>query len=124
MGLSVVTRTAVVRRSEADTSAVNGLVRGVTRRLQPHALSPVFSCACPELECVRNLLPRRVVLAAERRAQLIGMGADRVLISADAITEEAYLEALATSLGTCFQRLDNVARADCPLDEMSPIRPV
>lgn len=55
--------------------------------------------------------------AAEHRAQALGVGADRVLICADAITEEAYLTALAHSLGTSYERFDAVARADCPLDD-------
>ena len=36
------------------------------------------------------------------------MGADRVLICADAITEDAYLQALAASLGTSYDRLDTL----------------
>ena len=47
----------------------------------------------------------------------IGVGADRVLICADAITEEAYLIALASSLGTSYERFDEISRADCPLDD-------
>jgi len=37
-------------------------------------------------------LPRRVIAAAERRARAIGLGADRVLICADAMTEDAEAE--------------------------------
>jgi glycosyltransferase XagB len=33
------------------------------------------------------------------------------------MTEEAYLTALATSLGTSYERLDRVARKDCPLND-------
>jgi glycosyltransferase XagB len=66
---------------------------------------------------VRAILPRAIVAAAERRAHGIGLGADRVLICADAITEEAYLIALASSLGTSYERLDRISRADCPLDD-------
>jgi glycosyltransferase XagB len=72
---------------------------------------------CPEIDCVRNLLPRRVIAAVEHRARSIGVGADHVLICADAITEEAYLAALAASLGTFFEPLDHISRADCPLDD-------
>jgi hypothetical protein len=50
-------------------------------------------------------------------ARAIGLGADRVLICADAITEEAYVTALAASLGAAYDPLDRVARADCPLDD-------
>jgi len=55
--------------------------------------------------------------AAEQRARAIGLGADRVLICADAMTEEAYLRALAASLDTTFEPLSSVARGDCPLDD-------
>jgi cellulose synthase/poly-beta-1,6-N-acetylglucosamine synthase-like glycosyltransferase len=73
--------------------------------------------ACPELDCVRHLLPRRIIAATERRARSIGVGAERVLICADAITEEAYLTALAHSLGTSYERFDGITRADCPLND-------
>ncbi len=33
------------------------------------------------------------------------------------MTEEAYLTALASSLGTSFEPLDRISRADCPLDD-------
>jgi glycosyltransferase XagB len=58
-----------------------------------------------------------VIAAAERCARSIGLGADRVLICADVMTEEAYLAALATSLGTSYEPLDHVSRAECPLDD-------
>jgi len=58
-----------------------------------------------------------VIAAAEARARSIRLGADRVLICADALTEEAYLTALAASLGTRFEPLDHVSRAACPLDD-------
>jgi cellulose synthase/poly-beta-1,6-N-acetylglucosamine synthase-like glycosyltransferase len=80
-------------------------------------LPAVAPNTCPEIDCVRHLLPRRVIAAAEQRARSIGLGADRVLICADAITEEAYLTALAASLGTSYERLDRISRADCPLDD-------
>ena len=50
------------------------------------------------------------------------MGADRVLICADAITEDAYLQALAASLGTSYDRLDTLRRADVPLSDSDLIR--
>jgi glycosyltransferase XagB len=73
--------------------------------------------ACPETDCVRDLLPGRVIAAAEQRALSIGLGADRVLICADVMTEEGYLTALATSLATFFDSLEDVSRADCPLSD-------
>jgi glycosyltransferase XagB len=63
-----------------------------------------------------------VRLAAERRAQNIGVGADRALIAANAITEEGYLHALAAWLGISFEPLDDIDRADCPLDDRQLIQ--
>ncbi len=40
-----------------------------------------------------------------------------MLICADAITQEAYLTALAASLNTSFEPLERANRADCPLDD-------
>ena len=71
---------------------------------------------------MRGILPRDILAAAEYRAQAIGVGADRVLICADAITEEAYIGALASSLGTTYERFDRISRADCPLDDAQLIQ--
>jgi len=110
-------RGAAIRRSRADEWPD----RGTPGAFGPHARDRPLPIArpsvCPEVDCVRNLLPRRVIAAAEHRARSIGLGADRVLICADAITEEAYLTALAASLGTSYERLDRISRADCPLDD-------
>lgn len=81
------------------------------------AARPSAKNLCPELDCVRAILPRHIIAAAERRAREIGIGADRVLICADAITEEAYLRALAAWLGTTFDPLDRLSRADCLVDD-------
>jgi glycosyltransferase XagB len=66
---------------------------------------------------VRRLLPRHVLAAAEQRALAIGLGADRVLICADAITEDSYATALAAYLGISFEPLDGILRDDCPLSD-------
>ena len=58
-----------------------------------------------------------MIAAAERRARSIGVGAEHVLICADALTEEAYLTALADSLGTSYQALDDVSRSACPIND-------
>jgi len=107
-------RGAAARRCSADEWADRG------RRWIPRPRDrplPAQPSACPEIDCVRDLLPRRVIAAAERRARAIGLGADRVLICADAMTEDAYLTALAASLGTSYEPLEGIARADCPLDD-------
>ena len=77
---------------------------------------------CPEIDCLRAVLPQSVLAAAESRALAIGLGADRVLIYANAISEEAYLSALAASLGTSYVRLEQVTRAQCPLDNAELIQ--
>jgi cellulose synthase/poly-beta-1,6-N-acetylglucosamine synthase-like glycosyltransferase len=58
-----------------------------------------------------------VIAAAERRAREVGLGADRVLIYSDAITEDAYLAELAGLLGTRFESLTAIARSHCPLGD-------
>ena len=96
------------------------LSRRPLRAIHRFANRPLFppqQNLCPELDCVRDILPRHVIAAAERRARAIGIGADRVLICADAITEESYMRALASSLGTIYETLEDVSRADCPLDD-------
>ena len=108
---------AAVRRSEAAEWREWRKPRAFVARARDRLWPAARPSLCPEIDCVRNLLPGRVVAAAERRARSIGVGADRVLICADAITEEAYLIALAEWLDASFEPLDRVARADCPLDD-------
>jgi len=71
----------------------------------------------PELDCVRQLLPVAALAAAARRAERLDIGADRALIAARAIDEEAYVRALAADMGIAFVPLDDRPRADCPLDD-------
>ncbi len=71
---------------------------------------------------MRDILPRWLLAAAEQRARAIGIGADRVLICADAITEDAYLHALAASLGTSYDKLDTLTRAEVALNDGDLIR--
>ena len=72
---------------------------------------------CPEIDCVRSLLAADTIAAAERRAAALGVGADRVLIAAGELGEEAYLRALAAALGVAFEPLDDTPRALCPLND-------
>jgi len=73
--------------------------------------------ALPELDCLHGHLERDVLARAARRAQVIDVGADRVLIAAGALSEEGYLRALAEHLGISFEPLDGVSRELCPLDD-------
>jgi hypothetical protein len=70
---------------------------------------------CPELDCVRRRLGPRICAMAERRAAELGTGADRVLITAETMSEDAYLAALAGMLGIEFETLDERPRDACPL---------
>jgi cellulose synthase/poly-beta-1,6-N-acetylglucosamine synthase-like glycosyltransferase len=107
---------AAVRRAKAENWFTGGLLRTAFPQVRHDSLK-ARPGGCPEIDCIRHLLPDRIVAAAERRAGSIGVGAERVLICADAITEEAYLTALATSLATSYERFDGISRSDCPLDD-------
>jgi hypothetical protein len=80
-------------------------------------LSPRTLPACPELDCIRHLLPSGIIAAAELRATEVGVGADRALIAADIISEEAYLAALTTATEFAFEPLDDMPREACPLSD-------
>jgi glycosyltransferase XagB len=114
--------TAVRRSGPAGLSIDNRPPAAVRPQRRPVRQPPRRApSACPEIDCIRHLLPRQIIAAAERRAQRIGLGAERVLICADAITEEVYFAALAASLGTGYESLDRVPRADCPLSDQELI---
>ena len=83
-------------------------------RVKAPPIEPDFS-PFPELDCVRDRLPAKVIAAAERRAAAIGVGADRVLITAGAITEEDYSRALSARYGLFYVRLADLPREVCPL---------
>lgn len=54
---------------------------------------------------MRRRLPSATIAAAERRADAVGVTADRVLVASGLMTEEAYVRALAQSLGLAFEPL-------------------
>jgi cellulose synthase/poly-beta-1,6-N-acetylglucosamine synthase-like glycosyltransferase len=72
---------------------------------------------CPELDCMRHLLPAGVLAIAALRAAEIGTGADRVLIAWGIVSEESYSRALALYLGVPFEPLIERAREQCPLPD-------
>jgi hypothetical protein len=84
-------------------------------RVVPSAQSRGRSRA-PELDCLRHRLPPGTLAAAEQRAIALGIGADRVLITAGVLTEDEYVRALAAWLHVPFERLD-LPRAVCPLPD-------
>lgn len=72
---------------------------------------------CPELDCVAQLLSPATLAAVRERAARVGVGADRALIAAGHMSEEAYLRALGESLGVAFEPLDGVMRSRCPVND-------
>jgi hypothetical protein len=108
---------AAVRRAKANSWLGSRPPRTILPQGRSQALHKARSAACPEIDCVRHVLTPRIIAAAERRARSIGVGAERVLICAGAITEEAYLTALARSIGAPYERFDGISRADCPLND-------
>ena len=72
---------------------------------------------CPEIDCVRHLLPPGILALAELRAAEVGVGADRVLVAQGLIDEEIYLAELARELGCEFEPLDDKPREACPLTD-------
>lgn len=73
--------------------------------------------ACPEIDCLRGRLAAKAIDAAEDRATRIGVGADRVLITAGMVSEESYVRSLSRALDVNFEPLDGIARAQCPIDD-------
>ena len=71
----------------------------------------------PELDCVRDRIAPATLAAAEERAAHLAIGADRALIAAGAIDEEAYTHALAEHIGSRFEPLDDVPRGRCTLSD-------
>ncbi|HEX5210896.1 MAG TPA: glycosyltransferase [Pseudolabrys sp.] len=68
------------------------------------------------------MLPADVIEDAARRAARLGVGADRVLIAAGKLSEEAYLRAFCATLGVAFEPLDDVPRVRCPLTDEQLIK--
>jgi hypothetical protein len=71
----------------------------------------------PELDCLRGLLSTAVLATAERRAERLATGADRVLVASGAIDDETYARRLGKALGVAFEPLDDTPRAQCPLED-------
>ncbi len=69
---------------------------------------------CPELDCLRDRLPPGLLAAAELRAAETGIGADRALVAADVVSEEAYVAAFSAASGIPFEALDALPRRACP----------
>ncbi|MGZ3409411.1 MAG: glycosyltransferase [Xanthobacteraceae bacterium] len=76
----------------------------------------------PELDCVRSILPPYVVAAVEQRAAALDIGAERVLIAAEILSEEKYVAELARHIGAPFETLDELLRTACPMTDAELLR--
>lgn len=103
------------RPSTVEASLARFTAGSPARRHTSAVRHPVSTA--PELDCMRHRLPLAAVAAAERRARELGVTADHVLLTSGLIDEEAYVRALAHSLGLAFEPLDDVPRERCPLDD-------
>ncbi len=72
---------------------------------------------CPEIDCLRGWLSPDTIVAAERRALALGVGADRVLINAGLLDDDIYLRILGDALGIPFEPLDTIPRESCKFDD-------
>jgi hypothetical protein len=104
-------------RARAGVGLIPAAQPPISRREAPDFSRVRGRLACPEIDCLRHLLPPATLAAAELRAAEIGVGADRALIAAGDISEDAYALALAQWLGVAFEPLDKRRRMDCPLDD-------
>jgi hypothetical protein len=96
---------------------IPSLVPALQREFTGDPPPEIYHHRCPEIDCVRHLLPPIIMDLAERRAARAGVGADRVLIASGFISEETYAAALAASLGLPFEPLFHVPREQCPLPD-------
>jgi hypothetical protein len=73
--------------------------------------------ACPEIDCVRHLLPPADLAAAELRAAETRTGADRVLVTEGTLTDRDYVRALARHCGLAIETLRHIQRSACPVSD-------
>ena len=72
---------------------------------------------CPEIDCVRHLVPPAQIAAAELRAAEIRTGADRVLVTEGVISDRDYVRALALHCGLAVETLRRTPRSACPVND-------
>jgi len=72
---------------------------------------------CPEVDCLRGRLHPGLIERAERRARLLGVGADEVLIAGGLISETDYIDALCGQLGVLRDPMDDFTRMAAPCSD-------
>ena len=91
--------------------------RATSRPPRSHRPGARANPAYPELDCIRYRLSPGILDWAEQRAERLGLGADRAIISAGILDDETYVRALAADLGIAFEPLETVARSQCLLSD-------
>jgi cellulose synthase/poly-beta-1,6-N-acetylglucosamine synthase-like glycosyltransferase len=107
---------AAVARSASSFSVSEPAARSSNDRSDEQPAIGAADCS-PEIECVRSQISAGIIEAAEQRASALGVGADRVLIAAGEISEEAYLRAFSVVLNVPFEPLDGVPRSLFPIND-------
>lgn len=82
-----------------------------------HARIRAGLARCPEIDCVRHLVPPARLAAAELRAAEAGTGADRVLVTDGVLTDRDYVRAFARHYGLAIDTLRHTSRSACPVDD-------
>jgi hypothetical protein len=82
-----------------------------------HARIRARLARCPEIDCVRHLLPPAQLAAAELRAAEARTGADRVLVTQGALSDRDYVRALSRHCGLAIETLHHTPRSACPVDD-------
>jgi cellulose synthase/poly-beta-1,6-N-acetylglucosamine synthase-like glycosyltransferase len=77
---------------------------------------------CPEIDCLRHVVPPAQLAAAELRAAETLTGADRVLVTEGVLTDADYVRAFAFHHNIGIETFARIPRAACPLsdDELIP----
>jgi hypothetical protein len=111
----------VINRARGDNWDAPGttpsLVPALRRESTDDPPPEIYPHRCPEIDCVRHLLPPKLLARAESQAEAVGVNADHVLIASGILSEEAYVATLATSLGIPFEPLFNIPREQCSLSD-------
>jgi cellulose synthase/poly-beta-1,6-N-acetylglucosamine synthase-like glycosyltransferase len=72
---------------------------------------------CPEIDCLRHLLPPAQIAAAELRAAETNTGADRALVTQGLVSDLEYARAFAFHHGIPLETFAGLPRAACPVGD-------
>lgn len=88
-----------------------GRPQPTTRRRRAETETPF------ELDCLQGALPPAILASAARRAAILGIGAEQVLIRNSVISEAGYIARLAHHCGLPIADFNRLRRADCALTD-------